>query len=62
MFLPGQFPCYGIKRATGDDTGAGMPREWHSEPGVDRLGEILATIFLAAILAFFLYGYLPHFL
>jgi len=41
---------------------AGMPREWRSEPGVDRLGEILATIFLAAVLAFFLYGYLPHFL
>jgi hypothetical protein len=41
---------------------AGMPREWHSEPGADRVGEVLATIFLAAVLALFLYGYLPHFL
>jgi hypothetical protein len=41
---------------------AGMSREWHSEPGVDRVGEVLATIFLAAVLALFLYAYLPHFL
>jgi len=39
-----------------------MPGEWRSEPGADRLGEILATIFLAALLALFLYGYLPHFI
>lgn len=39
-----------------------MSREWHSEPGVDRVGEILATIFMLALLAMFLYGYLQHFL
>ncbi len=39
-----------------------MSREWHSEPGADRIGEILATIFLAALVGMFLYGYLPHFL
>jgi hypothetical protein len=39
-----------------------MAREWHSEPGVDRVGEIIANIFLAALLALFLYGYLSHFL
>jgi hypothetical protein len=42
-------------------TEAGMPREWYSEPGADRLGEVLATIFLAALLAMFLFGYLRHF-
>jgi hypothetical protein len=41
---------------------AGMAREWHSEPGVDRVGEVIATILMAAILTLFLYGYLPHFL
>jgi hypothetical protein len=39
-----------------------MSREWHSEPGVDRVGEVLASILLAAIVAMFLYGYLGHFL
>jgi hypothetical protein len=39
-----------------------MSRDWCSEPGADRLGEVLATIFLAALLAMFLYGYLRHFI
>ncbi len=39
-----------------------MAREWHSEPGVDRVGEVIASIFLAAVLALFLYAYLSQFL
>jgi hypothetical protein len=39
-----------------------MSREWYSEPGVDRVGEILATIFMLGLLAMFLYAYLSRFL
>jgi hypothetical protein len=38
-----------------------MAREWRSEPGVDRAGEIIANIFLAALLAMFLFAYLRPF-
>lgn len=40
---------------------AGMPGQWYSEQGPERLGQVLGTIFLAAMLALFLYGYLSHF-
>jgi hypothetical protein len=40
---------------------AWMAGNWHSEKGADRIGEVLATIFMAALLAMFLYGYLRHF-
>jgi hypothetical protein len=38
-----------------------MAREWHSEPGIDRVGDIIAWIFVVALLAFFLYGMVPRF-
>jgi hypothetical protein len=41
---------------------AGMPERLFSEEGPERLGEVLGTIFLVALLALFLYGYVPHFL
>ena len=41
---------------------ASMPGKWYSEGGPERLGKMLATIFMAAVLALFLYAYLPHFL
>ena len=39
-----------------------MPGHRYSEQGPERLGQLLGAIFLAAVLALFLYGYLPHFL
>ena len=39
-----------------------MPGKWFSEEGPERLGEVIGTIFLAAMLALFLYGYLERFL
>ena len=45
-----------------DCKGAGMPRPSYNQQGPERLGHLLGAIFLAAVLALFLYGYLPHFL
>ncbi len=62
----GRLACYrSASRAAGEALQfgvTGMAREWHSEPGIDRAGELIATIFLLVMLGFFLYGIVPRFL